>query len=80
MKFLGEPLYPQIAPGFCQSGFGEPNEPESSLMCAAFARAMGEYFTEGVCLLDYGCGAGRFCNFMSGWLRVFKYIGLEPPR
>jgi G:T-mismatch repair DNA endonuclease (very short patch repair protein) len=34
---------------------------------------MGEYFKENMKILDYGCGPGQFCNFMSSKLKNFEY-------
>ncbi len=33
---------------------------------------------EGLCVLDYGCGGGRLCNYLSKQLEKFSYYGLEP--
>jgi hypothetical protein len=56
---------------------GCDDEPLSSLWCACLAEAMGSHYREGMAVLDYGCGYGRFFNFLSGRLRTFRYYGLE---
>lgn len=76
-KYESEP-YPRIAPGVVHHGWGSTGEPSSSVRSAVFSEAMGSYFREGVKILDYGCGAGRYCNFISGHLREFTYWGIEP--
>lgn len=38
---------------------------------------MGGRFREGMILTDWGCGSGRFFNFMTGWLERFTYYGIE---
>jgi SAM-dependent methyltransferase len=67
-----------------QAGFGPipprcgcDDEPVSSLWCACLAEGMGAWFREGLRILDFGCGYGRFFNFLSGRLRNFAYFGLE---
>jgi hypothetical protein len=60
-------------------GVGADDEPVSSLWCASLAEAIGERYQEGITLLDYGCGYGRFFNFLTGRLRNFTYYGLEIP-
>jgi SAM-dependent methyltransferase len=69
--------YPKIVEGPIVGGCGCEDEPMSSLWCAAFAEAMGDRYGEGMRLLDYGCGYGRFFNFLTGRLATFKYFGLE---
>jgi SAM-dependent methyltransferase len=57
--------------------FGSDQEPRSSIRNSAFAEAMGEHFLEGMSILDYGCGAGRYAQFLRQRLRSFEYYGLE---
>lgn len=57
---------------------GCPMEPKSSLWCASLSEAMGPYFGEKMILTDFGCGKGRYCNFLTGHLYDFQYYGLEP--
>jgi SAM-dependent methyltransferase len=47
-------------------------------MDASCAYSMGSYFTEGMKILDYGCGPTRFCNFMAQRIQNFTYYGIEP--
>jgi 2-polyprenyl-3-methyl-5-hydroxy-6-metoxy-1,4-benzoquinol methylase len=56
---------------------GTDNEPRASLCMASFSEAMGEYFKEKMNILDYGCGGGRYCNFLSKRLKDFNYVGIE---
>ncbi|MEO9529066.1 class I SAM-dependent methyltransferase [Roseibium sp.] len=56
---------------------GCDDEPVSSLWCACLAQAMGPHYREGMTVLDYGCGFGRFFNFLTGRLNDFRYYGLE---
>ncbi len=69
--------YEPISGTYKSRGFGTDREPESSVCMASFANAMGDKFKEGMVLLDYGCGSGRFCNFMSKRLKDFSYYGVE---
>jgi SAM-dependent methyltransferase len=57
--------------------FGCDAEPLSSIWCACLSEAMGPRFREGLRILDYGCGAGRYCNFLSQRLKHFEYFGVE---
>lgn len=38
----------------------------------------GKMLFEGMKVLDYGCGGGRLCNYISKHISDFKYYGLEP--
>lgn len=59
--------------------FGTDEEPGSSLWLASLSEAMGEGFREGMTVLDYGCGAGRYAQFLRQRLARFTYVGLERP-
>jgi cyclopropane fatty-acyl-phospholipid synthase-like methyltransferase len=59
--------------------FGTDEEPGSSLWMASLSEAMGENFKESMAVLDYGCGAGRYAQFLRQRLRRFEYYGLEKP-
>jgi SAM-dependent methyltransferase len=59
--------------------FGSDSEPGSSLWLASLSEAMGESFREGLTVLDYGCGAGRYAHFLRQRLKTFRYDGLEKP-
>jgi len=52
-------------------------EPISSIQMATYSEAMGNHFKEGMIILDYGCRTGRYCHFLSQWLKNFKYYGIE---
>jgi cyclopropane fatty-acyl-phospholipid synthase-like methyltransferase len=55
-------------------------EGESSIYSlSTFAAAMDTRFSEGIKLLDYGCGSGRFGAFMCCHLKDFKYWGTDTP-
>lgn len=69
--------YPKVVDGPIEGGCGCEDEPVSSLWCAVLAEAMGDRYREGMRLLDYGCGYGRFFNFLTGRLAGFTYYGLE---
>jgi len=58
-------------------GFGSDEEPYSSIWMASLSNGMGSFFKEGLKVLDYGCGAARYANFLSMRLKDFKYYGLE---
>ena len=58
-------------------GFGTDDEPESSLWLASLSEAIGERFCENSYFLDYGCGAGRYAEFLRRRLKHFGYFGLE---
>jgi hypothetical protein len=57
--------------------FGSDKEPESSLWLASLSEAMGDTFREGMSVLDYGCGACRYAQFLRQRLSTFHYYGLE---
>lgn len=57
--------------------FGSDEEPLSSIWMASLSEAVGEHFREGFRVLDYGCGAGRYCNFLAQRLNKFEYYGVE---
>ncbi len=59
--------------------FGTDEEPGSSLWLASLSEAAGESFREEIAVLDYGCGAGRYAQFLRQRLRSFEYYGLEKP-
>jgi SAM-dependent methyltransferase len=59
--------------------FGSDEEPGSSLWLASLSEAMGAGFREGMTVLDYGCGAGRYAHFLRQRLARFTYFGLEKP-
>ena len=59
--------------------FGTDEEPGSSLWLASLSEAIGESFREDMTVLDYGCGAGRYAQFMRQRLKKFDYFGLEKP-
>jgi cyclopropane fatty-acyl-phospholipid synthase-like methyltransferase len=61
------------------STFGTDDEPGSSLWLASLSSAMGASFRDGMTILDYGCGAGRYAQFMRQRLTRFTYIGVEKP-
>jgi len=60
-------------------GFGSESEPDSSLWLASLSEGLGDFFKEGMKVLDYGCGNARYCNFISERLGDFTYYGVEPP-
>jgi SAM-dependent methyltransferase len=39
--------------------------------------AMEHRFKEGLTVLDYGCGIGRYADFLNKKMKKFKYFGLE---
>jgi SAM-dependent methyltransferase len=59
--------------------FGTDDEPGSSIWLASLSEAMGEIFREGMVVLDYGCGGGRYAQFLRQRLKRFEYYGLEKP-
>jgi len=58
--------------------FGTDEEPSSSLWMASLSEAMGESFREGMAVLDYGCGAGRYAQFLRQRLKRFEYYLRSP--
>ena len=69
--------YQPIAETWVSVGHGTDEEPAQSLLLSAFSSAMREKYGEGMKILDYGCGTGRYANFLSKRLKDFQYIGLE---
>jgi SAM-dependent methyltransferase len=59
--------------------FGTDKEPGSSIWLASLSEAMGDSFREGMSVLDYGSGAGRYAQFLRQRLKRFEYYGLEKP-
>ena len=59
--------------------FGTDDEPGSSLWMASLSEAMSSDFHEGMTVLDYGCGAGRYAQFLRQRLKRFSYYGVEKP-
>lgn len=57
--------------------WGSDKEPLSSLWLASLSEAMGEHFGDEMIVLDYGCGRGRYGNFLGRRLSNFTYYGLE---
>jgi len=53
-------------------------EPLASIGMSCFTDAVIDKFKEGFTIIDYGCGAGILCNFISERLTDFDYYGLEP--
>ena len=66
-----------ITDNWVSIGHGTDEEPMQSLSHSTFSKAMKEKYCDGMKILDYGCGTGRFANFLSKRLKNFKYIGLE---
>lgn len=58
--------------------YGSDDEPTASQWMSALSEAAGDGFREGMIVLDYGCGSGRYANFISRRLRNFTYYGVEP--
>jgi len=69
--------YPAIIEGYSPKGWGSHDETESLNWMLSLSRAMGEYFKEGMKILDYGCGSVRYANFLSEQFKKFKYYGIE---
>ena len=59
--------------------YGSAEEPLSSIWLSSLSEAMGDFFREGMKVLDYGCGAGRYCDFLGDRLKKFIYYGVEKP-
>ena len=71
--------YRRIHSRFFVYGYGTDHEPDTSYWMASLLDPLGPRFRKGVKILDYGCGTGRLCNFISGHLQDFQYFGTEPP-
>jgi SAM-dependent methyltransferase len=56
---------------------GTDEEPHSSVWLASLSAAMNDGFRDGMRILDYGCGTGRYAHFLRQRLRRFDYYGLE---
>jgi cyclopropane fatty-acyl-phospholipid synthase-like methyltransferase len=72
-------LYDPMCIDFYIKGYGSDKEPYSSIWMSSLANGMGDFFKDGMKILDYGCGAGRFYNFLSRKIKDFSYIGVEKP-
>jgi SAM-dependent methyltransferase len=71
--------YKPISDNYQSVGFGTDQEPQSSMLLTTFSKAMKSHYREGIKILDYGCGSGRYCNFLSKRINDFEYFGLEKP-
>jgi 2-polyprenyl-3-methyl-5-hydroxy-6-metoxy-1,4-benzoquinol methylase len=71
--------YQPIVESYEEKGMivGSDPEPTASVCMASFSKAMKDNFREGMKILDYGCGSGRFSNFLSKRLEKFEYYGME---
>jgi 2-polyprenyl-3-methyl-5-hydroxy-6-metoxy-1,4-benzoquinol methylase len=69
--------YQPISKNWFSVGHGTDEEPSQSLLLSTFSSAMKEKYREGMKILDYGCGSGRYANFLSKRIEKFQYIGLE---
>lgn len=57
--------------------YGTDQEPGSSLWLSSLSEAIGADFRDGIAVLDYGCGAGRYAQFLRQRLKQFTFFGLE---
>ena len=56
---------------------GSESEPESTLWLSSLSSAMEKNFDDGLVILDYGCGIGRYADFVNSRIKKFKYYGVE---
>ena len=59
-------------------GVGSDQEPYSTTWCEALSHGLGEKFKEGMWVIDWGCGYGRYYNWLEAVLEDFFYYGFEP--
>ncbi len=65
--------------GWPYHGVGSDWEPDSTKWCNALLRdGAGVKFRNGLHVIDWGCGYGRFYNWLSSKLERFYYYGFEP--
>lgn len=69
--------YPAMVPNFTTTGYGADAEPVTSLWLASLSQGIGDRFREGLKVLDYGCGRGRYFNFLCKYFCDFTYYGVE---
>jgi ubiquinone/menaquinone biosynthesis C-methylase UbiE len=60
--------------------YGADSAEASDNWFTALSNAAGQSFCEGMVMLDYGCGCGRYANWISRRIKDFTYYGLEPER
>jgi 2-polyprenyl-3-methyl-5-hydroxy-6-metoxy-1,4-benzoquinol methylase len=60
-----------------QIGCGTADLKESDLWCEALTKGVGNRFQNGLKILDWGCGYGRYYIWMKNKLKNFKYYGFE---
>jgi SAM-dependent methyltransferase len=60
-----------------RSYWGANNEPWSSIWLSALSDPLGDLFKDGLSIIDYGCGGGRYLDFLGQRLNSFTYYGLE---
>jgi SAM-dependent methyltransferase len=58
--------------------FGGDYEPFQSIYLSMFCDGVYDWLGNGMTVLDYGCGMGKFFNFLSRRYSDFRYYGLEP--
>jgi len=56
---------------------GADKYPTANYFMASFFEPIRHLFKDGISVLDYGCGQGRFANFMMKRLDRFSYYGFE---
>jgi len=57
---------------------GTPEGESSKYWSGSMISGAGDYVKEGMVAIDYGCGNARCGNYLSGCLKDFLYVGLEP--
>lgn len=63
---------------FPDSGnYGSGGKEQSFRWLATLSDVLGSHFREGMSVLDYGCGHGRYARFLQERLSAFTYYGLE---
>jgi SAM-dependent methyltransferase len=65
----------EVPPKILYGGTNE--EPLASIGMSYFLEPIKNKFIDGICVLDYGCGAGILGNFISERLKNFFYYGLD---
>lgn len=75
---LAAPKFQRLIPDFFVYGYGTDAEPGTTEWMISLVAPLGARLREGIRILDYGCGGGRFFNFLTGYLADFHYYGAEP--
>jgi len=68
-----------VKEGWMYDGAGSDRQPYSENWCKSLEKGIGSNYKNGISIIDWGCGYGRFLNYMFKTLKNFTYYGFEIP-